>query len=298
MLLGVLTGTTASGKSALALEFASARGCEIVGADSRQIYRGFRIGTGQPTAADLARAVHRLVDCVPPEENFSAGAFASAVLELERGSPDVPRLVVGGTGFYVSALVRGLPPIPPVDAGVRAAVLSDLEERGVEALHAELSEADPEAAARLPLSDARRIARALEVWRATGRPFSSWKDEGEAPFPDLPVVVLEPPPAENRALIAKRVRGMFRSGWREEVEGLLRSGVPESAPAFGSLGYPQVLALLKGEISEAEAIETTVVKSAQYAKRQRTYFRGQFPDAVRLEPGSAAPADLARAFGL
>ena len=298
MLLGVLTGTTASGKSALALEFAAARGCEIVGADSRQIYRGFRIGTGQPSAADLARAVHRLVDCVPPEENFSAGAFASAVLDLERSSPDVPRVVVGGTGFYVSALVRGLPPIPPVGADVRAAVLSELREKGVEALHAELSEVDPEAAARLPLSDARRISRALEVWRATGRPFSSWKGEAEAPFPDLPVAVLEPSPEENRARIAKRVRGMFRAGWREEVEGLLRAGVPESAPAFGSLGYPQVLGLLKGEISEAEAIETAIAKSAQYAKRQRTYFRGQFPDAVRLDPGSADAADLARAFGV
>ena len=288
MLIGILTGATASGKSALALRLAEELGCEIVSADSRQIYRGFRVGTGQPSREERERVVHRFVDCVPPEENFSAGEFAREVVRLEKEDPGTPRLVAGGTGFYVAALVRGLPPLPSADMKIRNALRDELRERGARALRDELERVDPETAARLPESDVRRVARALEVFRATGRPFSWWKDRAEAPFPETPLAVLERDPAENRALIEARVRGMFRAGWADEARGLLESGVPEDAPAFGSLGYPQALRVARGEMGEEEAIAEVTLRTAQYAKRQRTFFRGQLPGARRCPAGDGA----------
>ncbi len=119
MIVGVLTGTTASGKSAVALQLAEKRDLEIISADSRQVYRGFRIGTGQPTRLEQSRVVHHFVDHLAPELHFSAGEFARSVVELEKRSPEKKRIIVGGTGFYLSALLFGLPPIPPVSADMR-----------------------------------------------------------------------------------------------------------------------------------------------------------------------------------
>ncbi len=287
MIVGVLTGTTASGKSAAALQLAEKRDLEIISADSRQIYRGFRIGTGQPTRLEQSRVVHHFVDHLAPELHFSAGEFARSVVELEKRSPEKKRLIVGGTGFYLSALLFGLPPIPPVSADMRRQIQEELLLHGSEQLYSELQKRDPKAAERISSADGRRITRALEVLRSTGTPWSEWKEKRVAPYPTLPVVVLIPRADLNRQFIIRRVEGMFEQGWVEEVKGLLAEGVSPTAPAFGSLGYPEVLAHLRGELSFLECKEKIITSTAQYAKRQRTYFRGQFPNATELQDVSA-----------
>lgn len=272
-----LVGPTATGKSRLALELAVELDGEIVNADALQVYRGFDLGTAKPTREERARVRHHLIDVLAPEERFSAGRFArmarGALAEIgERGRL---ALVVGGSGFYLKALLEGLSPLPTGDERVRR----ELEERagreGLESLRSELERVDPRGAARLAPGDRQRTLRALEVAVATGRPLSEWQDRPPAePALEAVKLGLTLPRALLYDRIAARVGRMVESGWVEEVASLLERGVEPTAPAFQAIGYRQIARHLLGGDTLETALEETVRATRRYAKRQMTWFRG------------------------
>lgn len=273
----VVVGPTAVGKSALALDVAERCGAEIVSGDALQVYRGLDLGTAKPSSAERARVAHHLIDVLDPEERFSAGRFAT----LARSALDAiaargrPAIVVGGSGLYLRALLEGIAPLPPPDAGVRERLERRHAEAGLAALRSELERRDPATASRLGAGDRQRILRALEVVLSTGRPLSSWLAEtpfGRRPLPARRVGLTLP-----RALlydrIEARVRRMIEGGWLDEVRTLLASGVRPEAPAFQAIGYAQWVRHLAGELGFEEAFRRIVVATRRYAKRQETWFR-------------------------
>lgn len=272
-----LVGPTAAGKSALALDLASRLGGEVVTCDSRQVYRGFDIGTDKPSAEDRARVPHHLLDLVPPEAQFTAADFAARAVEaiddiLRRGK--LP-LVVGGTGLYFKALEDGLFPGPGRDETLRRRLEEEAEADGVEALWARLETLDPDYARKTGRRDKVRIIRALEVQSLTGLPLSRHflRTRGRLAGFRVGKFGLVRPRDELVRRIEARVDAMFARGLVGEVEGLLARGVPATAPPFKSLGYKDVLLHLQGKGSLQEAIDRTKVETRQYAKRQMTWFR-------------------------
>ncbi len=271
-----LVGPTASGKSALALDVAERLGdVEIVSLDSMQVYRGLDIGTATPTSAEQARVPHHLVDCVEPEEEWSVArtqdAARAAVREIE--SRGRRALLVGGTGLYVQAVVDDLR-FPGEDLAVRSELEAwTAEPGGVAAAHAELEALDPAAAAKIDPHNARRIVRALEVIRSTGRPFSSFGPGvagfGPTAFPVSIVGVWLPREALARR-IRTRVCAMRDAGLLGEVRGLQGR---LSRTAAQAIGYKELLAHLDGETSEDEAFELVVRRTRSFARRQRMWFR-------------------------
>lgn len=286
-------GPTAVGKSALGIALAEHLDGEIVNGDALQVYCRFDIGTAKPSPAERARVPHHLFDILDPDEAFSAGTFVRRARELVVAIGDRGRvpIVVGGSGFYVRALIEGLSPIPPVPDGVRQAILSDLEDRGVAVLHAELAEVDPPSAARIATGDRQRVSRALEVLRATGRTLSSWQKEPPAEAPlDAVRVGLTLPRSILYDRVARRVRDMVEAGWVTEVRELLASGIASDAPAFQAIGYRQIADHVLGRISLQDAVERTIIATRQYAKRQITWFRRE-PDVV-WHPAASRSIDL------
>jgi tRNA dimethylallyltransferase len=268
-----IVGPTASGKSNLALELAGRLGGEIVSADSRQVYRHLDIGTAKPTPAERARIPHHCLDLVEPGETFDAARFRdaarAAVAEIAaRGR--LP-LVVGGTGLYVRALLRGLCPAPPRAPALRAA----LAREPAPALYRRLAEVDPPAAVRIAPGDAVRVVRALEVALTTGVPLSRWQAEHRFAEPayDALVIGLAWPVAELDARIGARARKMMEAGFLDEVRALHRRGLDAAAPGLTAVGYRDLLACVEGRVDAAAALATTVRATRQFAKRQRTWFR-------------------------
>src|SRR5690606_2023839 len=205
-----LMGPTASGKTALALDWAQAHGGEIVSVDSALVYRGLDIGSAKPDTGERARAPHHMLDLCDPWQAYSAASFARAARAAIDGILARGRLPIlaGGTGLYFQALLRGLSPMPEADPAIRAAIAQEAAARGWAALHRELARVDPAAAARIQPGDPQRIQRALEVFRLSGRPISEWQRQ-PAPGPRLPVRVLKlvvAPPQRERlhARIAAR----------------------------------------------------------------------------------------------
>ena len=284
MKLICLVGPTASGKTALALELADRFGGEIVSADSRQICRGLDIGTAKPTRAEQARARHHCLDLVEPGEPFDAarfrGAAEDAIADI-RARGRVP-LVVGGTGLYLRALLRGLCPAPPRVPALRAAMAG--EEIG--ALHARLGRVDPESARRVGPRDRVRIVRALEVALATGVPLSRWQAEHgfRERRHDALVIGLARPTAELDARIRARVDAMVAAGLLDEVRAVAARGILPDA-----LGYREMLACLEGRTDLATAVRETVLATRRFAKRQRTWFRRE-PGIVWRHPEHEAAA--------
>jgi tRNA dimethylallyltransferase len=277
-----IVGPTASGKTALALELAARCGAEIVSADSRQIYRGLDVGTAKPSLAERARVPHHCLDLIEPGEEFDAARFrraADGAIADIRARGRVPFLV-GGTGLYVRALLRGLCPAPPRVPAVRAALEATIVRDGLEALRTELVRIDPETARRLGPRDRVRILRALEVARATGVPLSRWQAEHgfrERPYEAL-VIGLARPTAELDDRIRARVDAMVASGFVEEVRAVAARGVVSDA-----LGYREMLACVEGRTDLATAIRATALATRRFAKRQRTWFRGE-PGIVWRHP--------------
>ena len=290
-----LMGPTASGKTALALDWAQAFGGEIVSVDSALVYRGLDIGSAKPDAAERARAPHHLLDLRDPWQAWSAADFARDARVAIDGIIARGRLPIlaGGTGLYFRALLRGLSPMPEADPQVRAAIAAEAGERGWAAMHAELARIDPDAAARIKPGDPQRIQRALEVFRLSGRPISSWQREAPAPA-RLPVRVLKlvvapDPRAVLHARIAARFEAMLAAGFLDEVRSLralpaLRDHpAPLDLPAIRAVGYRQAWEHLDGATDAAGFRERAIAATRQLAKRQLTRLRGEL-DALWFDP--------------
>jgi len=270
-----VVGATASGKSALALRLARAFDGEIVGADSRQVYRGLDIGTAKPSAAERAQARHWLIDVAEPDEEFSLGRYLDLALQAlaDIWSRGKRALLVGGTGQYVWGLLEGwqVPRVGP-DWALRRSLEERARREGGDALHQELAAVDPEAASRIDPRNVRRVVRALEVHRLTGRPLSSWQERLQPEFAAL-ILGIDLPRSELYRRIDERVERMMAAGLVEEVRGLLARGYGPALPPLSGIGYRQVCQHLAGEISLAEATEKMKTETHRLARMQSTWFR-------------------------
>jgi tRNA dimethylallyltransferase len=273
--LVAVVGPTATGKTDLALHLALAFEGEIIGADSRQVYRGMDLGTAKPTAEQRAWVPYWLVDVVDPDEEFGLARYldlVQAALDDIWSRGRLPFLV-GGTGQYVWALLEGWQ-VPRV--GPDWALRRELEERahreGPQALHAEVAALDPEAARRLDPRNVRRVVRALEVMRRTGRPLSACQARRPPDFPWL-ALGLDLPSEELYRRIDARVDAMIEAGFVEEVQGLLARGYRPDLPAMSGIGYRQVCQYLAGELSLAEAVARIKTETHRLARKQRNWFR-------------------------
>ena len=289
----LITGPTASGKSALAVALAKQHNGVVINADSMQVYDTLHVLTARPFEADMQGVVHHLYGHVPASQHYSTGEWfrdAVAVLETVHSEGRIP-VFVGGTGLYFKALTGGLSDMPAVPASIRDEVRGRLLAEGAEALHASLSDKDPETATILRPGDGQRIARALEIFEATGQSIRIFQArQGPVAIdPDraMKIVVL-PERALLRQRIDRRFAAMLESGAVEEVKALLSLDLKPEMPAMKAIGVPQIAAMLSGTMSKAEVIETSSAATRQYAKRQMTWFRNQLDDSwLRFDPASA-----------
>lgn len=272
-----VVGPTASGKTALALRIAALLPCEIVSADSRQVFRGMGIGTAQPTPADRSSVVHHFIADRPPSSDFDAGKFGERGREVIGGifaRGRVP-LVVGGSGLYLRSLLEGLFHGPSAHLELRAALEARMESEGAGALLSELRAVDPDTAARLHPGNARRIVRALEVHALSGRPISELhREKPEIPFAALKVGLNWPRPALY-ARIDARVIAMVNEGLLEEVKALLAGGHSPALRSLQTVGYREALAHLAGGLGLEEMIALIQRNTRRFAKRQMTWFRAE-----------------------
>jgi tRNA dimethylallyltransferase len=277
----VVTGPTASGKSALALRLARERDGEIVSCDSQQVYRGLDIGTAKPTTAERRAVPHHLLDVASPAESYSAAAFARAARAALEAIRDRGRLAIlaGGSGLYLRATLHGLFEGPSRDELLRARLSALGARHGDARLHRVLARVDPEAAGRIAVRDRVRVVRALEVYFRTGRPISSEQRRTPEPLRGFHVLAigLDPGPEALRRAVIERTRQMLVDGLVAEVRALLASGVPPSARPLQSIGYRQSLAVIAGRLTEVAAEQAIVAETMRLAKRQRTWFRHQEP---------------------
>jgi len=281
-----LVGATATGKTDLGEAVAEALGGEVVCADSRQVFRELEIGTGKPSRADRAARPHHLFDSLALGERASAGWYLGQVRAACAAIHARGRLpvLVGGSGLYLDAALRGLAAEPPHDPAFRARLRAELERGGPEALHRRLAVIDPATARRLAPRDAQRVTRALEVAETSGRPLSAWQAAGRegAVTGDWRVLEITCPPQELAARIERRTRWMFDSGLAEETRTLVAGGLRAALEHVRAVGYDEALALLDGRLTRAEAETRVNLRTRQLAKRQRTWFRHQ------VEPGAIA----------
>lgn len=271
--LFALVGATGIGKSELSLRLAEHYDAEIIGVDSRQIYKGFCIGTAQPDAASLVRVKHHLVDFLDPMESFSAGGFCNKVKELLSANPEQNYILVGGTGLYLQSLMLGLPQIPAVPEEVRLELENLAAREGADSLYKMAMAADPELVRNVEPNNVHRLVRIVEVFKATGRRLSEFQKDREGGIGKLPIFWLQ---RERDALykrIDSRVDQMIQDGWVDEVNELAKD-VPLTAPAWQSLGYRELLQV-KTPAEMDEVVEEVKKKTRNYAKRQLTWFRWQ-----------------------
>ncbi len=293
----LLAGPTAVGKSAIALLLAESLDGEIISVDSMQVYRGMDIGTAKPTAADHARVPHHLIDVVNLTEPFDAARFVKladrAVADIQSRSR-LP-ILCGGTGLYFKAFLDGLAEAPPADEALRTALRST----PLPELLRELAERDPLAYDRIDRRNPRRIIRALEVIRLTGKPFSALRAEGShasrITHHASRCIGLARSTADLHERIEARVDAMFRQGWVAETEQLMQRGLAENKIAMQALGYRQIVEHLRGEHSLSETITLVKARTRQFARRQMTWFRRQLQLTwINLESQTAAEAVAAK----
>src|SRR4051812_17360189 len=295
----LIAGPTASGKSALALALAERLGGTIINADSMQVYRDLRVITARPTPDEEARAPHRLYGHLDAAENYSVGrwlADVAPVLDQVRAAGRVP-ILVGGTGLYFKALTQGLSAVPPTPLEIREAVRARMEAEGPAALHADLLRRDP--ASEVRTSDRTRIARALEVREATGRPLSDWHREGLPPIIDASQAVkvfLAPERDALRNNIDARFDAMLSAGALDEVRALAARKLAALLPAMKAHGVPWLIRHLAGRATLEEAAEGAKNDTRRYTKRQFTWARHQLPDWTWMAP-EAARDEVLRALG-
>ncbi len=277
----VIVGPSGVGKTAVAVRLAQVLPIEAVNADSRQIYRGMDIGTGKPTAEERAALPHHLVDIADPDEPYHAARFCRDALRAIDEIRARGRLaaLVGGTGLYVRALLKGLYPAPPADAGLRRDLEAYATAHGSPALHSRLATLDPDAARRLHPNDRVRIVRAIEIGRqAAGaspdpreRATADWTRE-VAGWRLLMIGLRQERFALNRRL-AERAGLMVARGMMEEARSLLAAGYDETLPSMGGIGYRQFCAVVRGRLAPHEALRLMIRDTTRYAKRQMTWFQ-------------------------
>ena len=272
-ILFALAGATGIGKSELSMRLAERYGAEIIGVDSRQVYRGFAIGTAQPSASDMARVQHHLVNFLEPERKYSVGEFCRDVKRILHDNPERNYILVGGTGLYIQTLMLGLPQIPAVPESAREELEKIAQAEGADSLYKMAMEADPELACSVEANNVQRLTRILEVYRVTGRKLSEWQKEREGGIGKVPVFWLQ----RDRDILYKRIDSrvdqMIKDGWIDEVVSLSAT-IPLSAPAWQSLGYRELLGA-QGSAEIKNVLDEVKKKTRNYAKRQLTWFRGQ-----------------------
>lgn len=291
----VILGPTAAGKTEVAEAVARLTSGEIVSADAFAVYRGFDIGTAKPSLERRAEIPYHLVDVADPSEIFSAGRWAQ---EARRAVEDISArgrlpIVCGGSGFYVSALLEGLPPGEAHDPEIRRRLASWARSRGAAAAHRFLEVNDPASAARIPTANLRYTLRALEVLLLTGARASARvpsTDRWSARWRVIKVAI-EPSRRDHYAKIEERVRRMLDAGWGEEVRRLIQGGLSLESNAFGGIGYQEVADWISGRAGREETERQIVAATRRLAKRQRTWFARE-TDLRRMTPVQALPAIL------
>jgi tRNA dimethylallyltransferase len=301
-----LAGPTAAGKTAAALALAAALPVEVISVDSALVYRGMDIGTAKPSAAERTAVPHHLIDLIEPSAAYSAAQF---IADARRAMDDIRArgrlpLLVGGTMLYFKALFDGIDALPPADPAIRAALDAQARERGWPALHAELATVDPATAARLAPNDAQRVQRALEVWRATGQPLSSFHsgrfDLASAAPPRTALISLEPTDRGwLHARIGERFAAMLQAGLLDEVRRLrARGDLRAELPSMRCVGYRQAWAALDaGDPPDLKGLqEQGTAATRQLAKRQLTWLRSMpWRHAVACDAADATPQVVALA---
>jgi len=283
----LIAGPTASGKSAQALALAEEIGGVVINADSMQVYREAPILTAQPSEADKARAPHLLYGHVIAREVYSVGSWRADAVDALAKAQAMGRVpvFVGGTGLYFMALTEGLADVPATPPEIRDAARALLDDIGVEALHAKLTDRDPLTASRLRPSDPQRVLRAFEVFEATGRPLAEWQSAPAEPVlkdKKVAAFVLDPPRPELRARIARRFEAMLDQGGLEEARKL--EGLDPALPAAKLLGLRPLQALAAGTLTREEALDAAITGTRQFAKRQMTWFRHRMPHYIWFDP--------------
>jgi tRNA dimethylallyltransferase len=287
-----IVGPTATGKSALGITFAERLGGEVVACDSTAVYQQFDIGTDKVSPEEQRGIPHHMVDIVSPTESYSAARYAADAERVIRDITARGRLpiLVGGTGLYYRALMRGIFPGPSRDDRLRDRLVAISRRRGVEFLHRMVVRVDRESGFRIQPRDEKRLVRALEVYFLTGIPLSTHFASTRAPLADYDIVTLAPRiPAEMTAdRVARRVDAQFARGVVAEVEAILASGVPPTAHPFTGLVYRQILEFLRGDRDEAATRALIVQENRRYARRQLIWFRKE-PNLVWLDGAGEAP---------
>ena len=283
----VICGPTALGKTSAAIQLAEIFDGEIVGADSMQIYKHMDIGTAKPTAEEQMRVKHHMIDIIDPDELFDARQYAAMARETIEKLHHRNKIsfVVGGTGFYIKALVNGLFNFEATGDNIRNDLIEEAEIRGIAVLYARLCRQDPEAAKKIHPHDTYRIIRALEVYAMTGKTLSGFhKAHG---FKDRPFIVLKIGLHIRRTIlydrINKRVDVMIDNGFVDEVKGLLAMGYSPESKSMQSIGYRHIVDFIKGSRSWEETVRTLRRDTRRYAKRQLTWFRGD-PEVIWKTP--------------
>lgn len=307
----VIVGPTASGKTRMAVELAQRHNGEVISADSMQIYRTMDIGTAKPTKEEMGGIPHHMIDVADPEEDFSVARYVEMAARcvddvLERGKLPI---VAGGTGLYIDSLLSGrtFAPFSP-DSALRGELERELAEKGGQAMLEALAQVDPEAAQRLHPNDHKRIVRALEVYRSTGKTITQHNRETQAIPPRYNALTIGLAFQDRQAMwrrIDQRVDEMVAAGLEDEVRRLLTSGISPKCTAMQAIGYKEFTQALSGEMTWQEAADVVKLRSRQYAKRQLTWF-GRNPntrwvrwdDPPEFEQGRWASTEYMEEFGI
>lgn len=307
----VIVGPTASGKTRMAVELAQRHNGEVISADSMQIYRTMDIGTAKPIQEEMGGIPHHMIDVADPEEDFSVARYVEMAAQcvddvLARGKLPI---VAGGTGLYIDSLLSGrtFAPFSP-DSALRGELERELEEKGGQAMLEALAQVDPEAAQRLHPNDHKRIVRALEVYRSTGKTITQHNRETQAIPPRYNALTIGLAFQDRQAMwrrIDQRVDEMVAAGLEDEVRRLLTSGISPKCTAMQAIGYKEFTQALSGEMTWQEAADVVKLRSRQYAKRQLTWF-GRNPntrwvrwdDPPEFEQGRRASTEYMEEFGI
>jgi tRNA dimethylallyltransferase len=292
----LITGPTASGKSALALDLARRHNGVVINADSMQVYDTLRVVTARPSEAEMGGVPHRLYGHVPASARYSTGDWLREIeiVVQDLKATGLMPVIIGGTGLYFKALTGGLSDMPTIPAGIRDTLRQRAIDEGAEALHAELSGRDPAVAEKLKPQDGQRIVRALEVLEATGQSIAGFQGRAGPMIVDparAKKFVVLPERAILHERINRRFSMMMDQGAVDEVQALLAQDLSPEMPAMKAIGVSQIADMLAGKISRDAVVELASASTRQYAKRQMTWFRNQMDDSwLRIDPKQQHPA--------